>query len=203
MKIIKIDSKNPDPEVINQAVKILENGGVIVYPTDTCYGLGADMANPKAVEKIYKIKNRDQNKPLSVIVKDIKEIEKYAEIDSKRKEILEKYLPGPITFILKTKSDRFNQETVGFRIPDYTITKMLANKFNKPYSTTSANISNQPVCYTIKEVLDQFKNIKYQPDLILDAGVLDKKNPPSVVVDLVSLPPRVLREGAKKIRIRS
>jgi len=100
MKIIKINPNKPESHVIEETLEVLRSGGVIIYPTDTCYGLGADMTNIFAIEKIYRIKDRENRKPLSMIVKDIDQLEKYALVESHKKEVLQKYLPGSYTFIL-------------------------------------------------------------------------------------------------------
>lgn len=199
MKILKINAESPESDIIKKAAKILKLGGVIVYPTDTCYGLGADVTNPEAVRKIYKIKRRVESKPLSMIVKDLNMIENKMELDSNKKKMLKKYLPGEVTFIvLNLDYDYIKQNTLGIRIPNYSITKKISEEFNSPYSTTSANISGENVCYSIKEILEQFKSKKYQPELFLDAGTL-KQNIPSTVVDIINWPPRILRQGKIEI----
>lgn len=200
MKTIKINPQKPQAKAIAEAVKILKMGGTLVYPTDTCYGLGVDITNLLAVDKIYRIKGRAFRKPLSVIVRNLAQIKKMAEVDKKREKILKKYLPGPVTFVLLNLDYKtFKQNTVGFRIPDYKITQLIADKVDFPYATTSANVSNKPPCYSVTEVNKQFKNQKYQPDLILDAGKLSK-NPPSTVVDFIHYPPRTLRQGSVEIK---
>lgn len=195
MEIIKINLKNPDLKTINKVAQILKNGGVVVYPTDTCYGMGSDITQPKAVETIYKIKGRSFNKPLSVIVKNVAQIKKFAEVNKTQEKYLKKYLPGEVTFVLQKKDlETFNQETIGFRIPKFKLTQMIADKVSFPYATTSANISGYEACYTIEEIIKQFADKKLQPDLVLDAGKL-MQNIPSTVVDLTNIPIKVIRQG--------
>jgi len=195
MKIIKINPNKPQKKVIEKAAEIVKLGGVIIYPTDTCYGLGADITNPIAVKKIYEIKNREK-KALSMIVKDISQIEKYAELDALRKKFLKKYLPGAVTVVLlNIDYKNIKMNTLAFRIPNYEITRQLIQKLNSPLTTTSANLSGNEVCYSVEEILKQFKNKKNMPDLILDGGNLSK-NLPSTVVDIISWPPKVLRQGS-------
>jgi len=199
MKILKINPLKPESKIISEAASILKLGGIIVYPTDTCYGLGADITNAVALRKIFRIKERDR-KGISMIVRDIDLVDKYAEIDNNRKNIMKKYFPGAVTFVLlNIKYQEIKMNTVAFRIPDYKITKALLKKIGFPLTTTSANISGKNVCYSIGEVLKQFKNKNIQPDLILDAGNL-KKNLPSTVVDLISWPPRILRQGSVNVK---
>jgi len=201
MKIIKINSQRPQKSVIKKAAEVLKFGGVIAYPTDTCYGLGADITNSVAVKKIYSIKHRDK-KALSMIIKKIDEIENYADIDDNRKKFLEKYFPGALTAVLLNLDYKnIKMNTVAFRIPNYEITRKLMEEINFPLTTTSANVSGKNVCYNVEEIIEQFKDQKFQPDLILDAGEL-VKNPPSTVVDLINWPPRVLRQGSVKVKIK-
>jgi len=199
MKIIKIDPSSPEPKIIDKAIEVLKNGGVVAYPSDTCYGLGADITNPFALDKLYKIKRREYNKPISIIVKSIKEIEKIAIVDENQKQFLKKYLPGEITVILlNTDFSNFKNNSLGIRMPKYKLLQILAEKFAQPFSSTSANIAGLPACYSAEEVIYQFKNNKHQPDLLLDGGILPKRSP-STVVNLIKWPPKVLRQGNLKI----
>lgn len=200
MEIIKINPHKPQSNVIEKAVEELRRGNVIVYPTDTCYGLGADMTNIFAIEKIYRIKGREShNKPFSMIIKDIEQLEKYALIDTQMREIINKNLPGPFTFImLNLDYKNFKQPSIGIRIPDYPITLHLANRFHKPFATTSANITGAKPSYSVSELLKQMSHNQYLPDLILDAGTLPQ-NLPSTVVDLSDHKPRILRQGSGKL----
>ncbi len=198
MEIIKIDSKISQKEMINQAVMILKNGGVIAYPTDTTYGLGVDATNVNAISKVYKIKGRDFRKPIHVVVSDIKMAKKFAYIDKKTMVFFKKFLPGPLTLVLKKKKTVLdeltaNLKTVGIRIPESKIAIEIVKKFKKPVTTTSANLSGLPACYSLKEILKQFENSKLI-NLILDAGDLPKI-PPSTIIDLTGKKPKVLREG--------
>lgn len=201
MKIIKVNPKNPHKETIEEAAEIIRQGGVIVYPTDTCYGLGADISNIFALEKIYRIKGRDSRKPLSIIVKNISYIEKIALVEAQSKEILKKYLPGPYTFImLNLDYQHFKYPSIAIRIPQYKITQMISEKFHLPYATTSANISGLAPCYNVAEIIQQFKKNKFMPDLILDAGALPNVLP-STIVDLTKKTPQIMRVGAGEFEL--
>lgn len=198
MKIIKINPNNPHPKALDEAVKVLANGGTLVYPTDTCYGLGADMTNIIAVDKIYKIKKRSDSKPLSVIAKNISAIKRFSLLEEAEEKILRKYFPGAITFVLLNLDYKiFPQTTVGVRIPEFKITQLIADKLYKPYATTSANLAGKNVCYNINDFLTQIRKNQYQPDLILDAGQLPIK-PPSTVVNLIRRPYHIIRHGSVK-----
>ncbi len=199
MKVLQIDPRQPDASIIKEAARILRRGGVIIYPTDTCYGIGADARNPRARERIVKMKQRDESKKFSIIVKDIELIEKIAFVDDEQREILRHYLPGQFTFVLMNADlSILNKNTLGIRIPDNIVTQSIADAFDSPFISTSANIVGQPTLYTYPEINDDFLQLidpENLPDLVLDAGVLPK-NPPSTVVNLVKNPPVIIRQGA-------
>lgn len=198
MEQIKLNLNNKK-ETLNNATKILQNGGVIVYPTDTLYGLGANALNEDAILKIFKIKKQDRNKPISVIVKDIKMARKIACIDSKVEKILNKIWPSPITVVLRKKdiiSDILtgNSETVAIRIPDNKFISALMKKIDFPITTTSANISGENNLLKSKEIVEKFKKEKFAPDLFIDTG--DLKNPTaSTIIDLTTPAPKIIRTG--------
>jgi len=196
-KIISSKSKN----AVEEAVKFLERGQVIVCPTDTVYGLLADATNNQAVEKVFKIKKRDKKKAIPVFVKDIKMAKKFAKIDKNMEKFLDEIWPGKITIVLKRKKKSglpellFNKKkTIGLRIPDCLLVKQIIKKINKPLTGTSANISGNPSSVKIKEILKQFEEQEIRPDLILDGGNLSG-NFPSTVVDFSAQKPKVIRKG--------
>lgn len=191
---------------VKKIVKIIKNGGVIISPTDTIYGLICDATNKKAVEKIFKIKKRPRIKPLPIFIKDIKMAKKLAYIDepasakgfgeARQEKILKKYWPGEFTFVLNKKKGvkvyGVNKNTIALRLPKYRFLNVLLRKINKPLAQTSANISGKPASTKIKEVLTQFAKNKIKPDLIIDVGNLPK-NRPSKVIDLTKNRKKVLR----------
>ena len=188
-----MNPRNPDMDLIKEAIDIMADGGIILYPTDTVYGLGANIFNNDAVERIYEIKRRDQSKPISVLVQDICGLELIADLNKDSRAIVSKWLPGPFTFILNKKkivSPYVSPSTkVGVRIPDYKIARMLASLF--PITTTSANITNEDTLSNPQDILKQIGN---DIDLVIDVGDLDKANP-STVIDLSSAKPTLLRNG--------
>ena len=194
MKILKVGSK----ETLKSAIGAIKDGKVIICPTDTVYGLLADVTNKKAVEKIFRIKKRSTKKPLPIFVKDIKMAKEIAVINEKQENILKEKWPGKFTFVLEQKSHTKTslvwgkEKTIGLRIPNYKLVLELLKKINRPLTGTSANISGKPASIKIKEVLKQFKDKKHKPDLVLDAGNL-KPNKPSKVIDLTSQKPKILR----------
>jgi L-threonylcarbamoyladenylate synthase len=179
------------PKNIKKARQIIKKGGVIIYPTDTLYGLGADIFNLKAVNKIFAIKGRAFKKPLSVMVGDIAEIKKIAVLNKKQQSVVNALLPGPFTLLLKKKNriDKIitaSSQKVGVRVPNSKICQLLAK--NLPITTTSANLSGQKPTLNIKKLAKIFAN---KVDLILAGKNLSGK--PSTVIDLTVKPVRILR----------
>ncbi len=179
------------------ALMAIKKGKVLVCPTDTVYGLISDATNKAAVKKLFQIKKRKMNKPLPIFVKDIKMAKKLAHINKEQEKFLKKVWPGKVTVVLKRKNHyqlyRINQKTIGLRIPKHKLISWLLKKTNKPLTGTSANISGKPASTKINEVLRQFKNKKYQPDLIINGGKLPKSRP-SKVVDLTGKKIKILRK---------
>ena len=173
-------------DTLEKAVKIIKKGGVIVYPTDTCYGIGCDATNPLAIEKIFQIKGREKDKPLPLIASSIKMIEKYVFLEERAIKLF-KAFPG-ISVALRKKGnvipDIVNKEKLAFRIPSNEISKKLSELSDKPIISTSANRSGDPSPYSIEEVKSSLNEFLEEIDLFIDSGVLDK-NPPSTIVDLV------------------
>lgn len=196
MIIFKIKQKNFE-ELVAITVKSIRQGKVIVSPTDTVYGLIADATNKKAVEKIFKIKKRPENKPLPVFIKDLAQVKELVKIDKTQEKFLKSVWPGATTLVFERKKSKIklyglDKKTIALRIPKYKLIIEIIKKLKRPLAETSANISGKPTSNKIKEITSQFKNQKYQPDLILDAGDLPRKKP-SIVLDLTILPPKILR----------
>jgi len=186
---------------VNKALEHLERGQVIVCPTDTVYGLVADATNDKAVERIFEIKKRETKKAISIFVKNMEMAKKYAFIDKDMENFLQEIWPGKITVALKKKRNKGlsellfgNKSTIGLRVPDYKLIGEIINKFNKPLTGTSANISGKPSTVKIEEVFDYFQDEEIRPDLILNAGRLPY-NTPSAVIDFSHDKPKIIRRG--------
>ena len=195
-----IDIKKEKTLAIKKAVQVLKNGGLIIYPTETCYGLGGDATNPKALAKIMKYKKLRGSKPISIAVANKKMAKEYVEINEMAENIYTNYLPGPITVISMSKGNLVApvvsiQEAVGVRYPDYDFTLELIKEFGKPITATSANVSYKPPPYNIQQLIKNLpqKSLKLI-DLFLDAGTLPK-NQPSTVLDTTMNQLSVLRQG--------
>jgi L-threonylcarbamoyladenylate synthase len=183
--------------ILKEITRLIKQGGIIVFPTDTVYGLLADATSEIAVKKLLKIKKRKTQKPIPIFVKNIEMAKKLALINKQQEKFLKKVWPGKVTIVLKRKGKlpKFlfrNKKTIGLRIPDYKIINQLLLIINRPLTGTSANISGHPSSTKIKEIISQFKNKRFQPDLIISAGNLPKSKP-STVLDLTTWPPKILR----------
>ena len=201
MELLNLDIKNSEniEKVADAVAEVLQSGGVIIYPTDTIYGIGANAFNEAAIEKVMNIKNRDSEKPLSVFVKDIKSARRIACIDSKVEKMLENIWPGPITAILRKKDIvpyllTGNGETIAVRIPQNKFILHLLEKVEFPIIATSANISGENNLFDAEEIMKTFGNKKNQIDLFVNIGNI-KKTQASTIVDLTTTIPRIVRMG--------
>ena len=193
MKILKTNIDDFDEKIISQAINVLADGGIVLYPTDTVYGLGANIFDSKAVKRVFQIKQRSLLKPLSILVSDVNAIGLVARVSLKQKEVINNYLPGPYTFILNRRkivprTVTSGSALVGVRVPDNEIACRLASIF--PITTTSANISDDEVLSNPKEILEQ---LDCEVDLVIDVGDL-KSNHASRIVDLSGRNPKIIRK---------
>jgi L-threonylcarbamoyladenylate synthase len=204
MEIVEINPKYPQEKVLQKAVRVLKKGGVIIYPTDSSYGLGCDPQNTKAVNRVYKIKKRRTSRPFLMVAADKKVVEKYARFSSGAQKVAQHFWPGPLTIVFRVKPKiKISRKLVvkgnaAFRVPKNKFLLKLLKEFKKPLVSTSANISfvQEPI-YDGDEVIKTFSKTKYRPDLILNAGRLPEISP-STVVDLTGGHPEILREGPIK-----
>jgi len=184
---------------MKKAIKVIKEGGVVICPTETVYGLLADAMNDEAVEKVFRIKKRPKTKAIAVFVRSIEEAKKYSLINKDQEEFLKKVWPGKVTVILKRKPNCglskklfANKKVIGLRISSSGLVNELVKEINRPLTTTSANISGKLASTKIKEVLEQFAKNKIKPDLVIDAGNLPE-NRPSKVIDLTNKKIKILR----------
>jgi tRNA threonylcarbamoyl adenosine modification protein (Sua5/YciO/YrdC/YwlC family) len=193
--IVKINPQNPQERLLRQAVEVLTGGGIIAYPTDTCYAIGCDLYNTKGIAKIYQLKRRPLGKPFSFICADLKNISEYALVGNYAYKTMKRLLPGPYTFILEAsrlvpKILQTKRHTVGIRVPDHPICQGLLNLLGHPIISTSANLPDGPVQSDPEEIAEQFKP---HLSLIIDAGIILPA--PSSVISLIDDAPEVIREG--------
>ncbi len=191
---IRIDPKEPDGGVIELVVSMLERGGLVVYPTDTLYGLGCDATNAEAVERVFAIKGRRRDQPLPVLVSGVRMVEEYAdEIPRAARTLAERFWNGALTIVVRSKRLRhLGSEKAGFRAPAHEVPLEVILKLGRPIVGTSANISGTPGALDPDEIERQLGN---RVDIILDCGKLTSPVP-STVVDVSVHPPRLIREGA-------
>ena len=203
-KFIKIYNENPNLKEIEKVIKILQNGGLIIYPTDTVYGLGCDITNIKALEKIAKIKGVKLSKAnFSFICNDLSHLSDYVkQIDTATYKLLKRALPGAYTFVLPGSNSLPNvfkkKKTVGIRVPDNTIARLLVETLGNPIVSTSIHDDDDVIEYTTDPELiyEKWKDIV---DVVVDGGYGD--NEASTVIDLTGLEPLVLREGKGSLDI--
>lgn len=193
MKVLKTSIDEIDEEIIFKAINVLADGGVVLYPTDTVYGLGANIFDKKAVKRVFEIKRRSYLKPLSILVKDVETIDLVAKISMGQKNTIMEYLPGPYTFILDKRSIvpriiTSGTSYVGVRVPGNGLARRLAGIF--PITTTSANISDDEVLTNPSDILDQ---LDCEVDLVIDVGDLGPAKS-STIVDLTSFKPKIIRK---------
>jgi L-threonylcarbamoyladenylate synthase len=192
---------------INECIDVLQSGGIIIYPTDTCYGIGVDAANQKAVDKLINYKTFRNDKPISIAVENMEMADKYAVLNKTAKNLYKELLPGPFTIISKCKKKlaqgvASNRNTYGIRVPNYEFVRELIKHFGKPITTTSANVSYKKTPYCVEDILNNTNSRqKKLIDLIVDDGTL-KRNKPSAVLDTTLDDINVLREGGINISFK-
>jgi tRNA threonylcarbamoyl adenosine modification protein (Sua5/YciO/YrdC/YwlC family) len=201
MEYYELHHENPQKRYINKAVEVLKKGGVIIYPTDTVYGIGCDIFNKEALEKIFTIKNDNKNKLFSFVCSDLKDIAKYAKVSDYAYRTMKHLLPGPYTFILPAvklvpKKLWSKRKTVGIRVPNNQIAIELVKELGNPIISTSTTNRKGDVLFDPFEIKNIFNS---QVDLMLACGVLG--NNPSSIIDLSSETPEVIREGAGDISL--
>ncbi len=199
MKRLAIHPVNPQGRHLQAAADVLRDGGLIIYPTDTIYGLGCDLFNKRAIEKIYQIKGNDKRRYLSFICPDLKGISEYAHVSNAAYKIMRHLTPGPFTFLLNAtrlvpKVLLEKRKTVGIRVPDNTVCLGLLGAFGAPIISTSARFSGQPYMADPDAIESAFAG---RADLLLDAGPGGLE--PSTVVDLTGDEPVLVRQGRGKI----
>lgn len=198
MELIRLDEHNLE-KAAKKAADVLKKGGIILYPTDTVYGLGVAAHNLVAIERLRNLKGRERKRPISVIVEDAKSIEKYATLTPLAEKFAESHLPGPLTLVVPANEYMPDSLTlngaIGMRVPNDVFCLALAKEFGKPYTTTSANKAGMATPRTVEDILQHFRMSIAEIDLVIDGG--ERANPnPSTVVSCVSDVPYVLREGA-------
>jgi len=191
-----INPENPQPRLVRKTTEILQRGGVIICPTDTTYGIGCDLFNKKAVERVYRIKEAESDKPLSFICTDLKDLSTYAVgVSNYAYQTMRRLFPGPYTFVFRAskmvpKIMRSRQKTVGIRIPDNKICLSIVRELGHPIVSTSVAKPRDEMLSDPEKIHARFGK---QVDLVIDGGIL--LSDLSSVVDLFDEAPVVIREG--------
>ncbi len=199
--LITVNSKSPQPRLIQKVAQILHDGGTIAYPTDTYYGIGCDIMNRKAIEKIYRLKQRSQKKPFSFICSSLKNISQYAKVSNYAYKTMRRLLPGPYTFVLEgsrlvPKIMLTRRKTVGIRVPNHPICLALVKEFSHPIISTTATLPNGQVLSDPSLIHDALGS---QIDIVIDGGPV--VGGPSSVVSLIGDTPEVIRVGLGDVSI--
>ena len=207
-QIIKLNPNEKDQAAgVAAALKVLQDGGLVVFPTETVYGLLADATNPIAIQKLIRLKKRRPGKAISVAVADQKMAERYVQLTTQAEQIYQTLLPGPVTVVSQVLLDSPLQPqlcsefgTLGIRIPDYPLLRQLITSFDRPVTATSANKAGGKNPYAVTDILTQFSPSQQELiDLIIDVGDPLPKRPPSVVIDTTSATPIYFRGQNDKV----
>jgi len=197
--ILSIQTHHPEPRKIRRAVEALEAGEVIAYPTDTVYGLGCDLTNKKAIDKLYAIKQMDRSHPVAFICPDLSDISRYAIVENQVYRVLRRFLPGPYCFILEATREvpklvQSKRKTIGIRIPDHELIRAIARELGRPIASTTAQRAGEEEPHVDPREIDHtFRGL----GLVVDSG--GGGIVPTTVIDLTASPPIIVREGAGSV----
>jgi tRNA threonylcarbamoyl adenosine modification protein (Sua5/YciO/YrdC/YwlC family) len=196
--ILKIHLQNPEPRTIRKAAEILAAGGIVIYPTDTVYGLGCSIENKNAIEKIYLVKRQRTDKPFSFICSDLTHISEYARVSNAAFKIMKHLIPGPYTFILPAGRMKAlpkilvsRRKSVGIRVPESEVALAIVKQLGHPILSTSVTTEDGELLNDPAVIGEHFNNVV---DMIIDGGVLTSE--PSTILDLTDETPVVVRMGA-------
>jgi tRNA threonylcarbamoyl adenosine modification protein (Sua5/YciO/YrdC/YwlC family) len=197
--LLSINPQHPEPRKIKRAIEALEKGAVIAYPTDTVYGLGCDLMNKAAIERLYQIKGMNRDKSLAFICPDLSDIARYAIVENAQYRVMKRFLPGPYCFILTATREvpkivlLDKAKTVGIRVPNHPVTQALVRELGRPIISTTAAPPGEDPMLDPSEISQRFKGL----ELVLDAGAGGVV--PTTIVDLSAGDVRIVREGAGPI----
>jgi len=199
MKYINLEEVIDFKVLVKEIVKALKSGGVVLMPSDTCYGFLVDITHENGVEKLASLKQRKEDKLFSLCVADKRMLEEYVDLDEVSQEVVDIYMPGLLTLVVPEKNS--NKKFLGMRIPDHNLMLAVAKELGNAFYTTSANISGEETPYAVEQVKSQLGKDFDKIDLVLDAGVLDYVAP-STVVMVDDNRVKILREGDLAAEIR-
>lgn len=191
--LLSINPNDPQKRLITKVVEVLDKGGLIIYPTDTFYGMGCDLFNKRSIRRIYQLKKRPLSKPFSFVCGNLKDISLYAQVSNNAYRIMKRTLPGPYTFILEgtrlvPKLMLTSRKTVGIRVPNNKICLAIVEGLGRPIISTSINLEDPSLIH------DTYSSLV---ETVIDGGVISYE--PSTVISLVDDNPEVIREGKGKV----
>lgn len=194
--ILEMNPQHPEPRKVKQVVEVLANGGLIAYPTDTFYGIGCDLFNKEAIEKVYEIRGKTHDRPLSIVCSDLKNISEYAQVTNYAYKVMKRCLPGPYTFILEAsrlvpKIMLSKRKTIGIRVPNCPIALAIVAELGHPIINSTA--TDKETGETLMTPAEIKEKLGHLIDLIIDGGPVPGK--PSSVISLLNDQPEVLRAG--------
>lgn len=198
--ILEIDPRHPEPRKMQRALAALEAGEIIAYPTDTVYGLGCDLFNKRAIERLYDMKGMRRDQPLAFVCHGLSDIARYAQVDNRQYRLLRRFLPGPYCFILGATREvpklvLMKRKQVGIRVPDHPIILTLAAQFGRPIISTTAGLHGGEPLVAAADIARTFPGV----NLVLDGGLGGVL--PTTIIDLTDDGVRVVREGAGDAQI--
>src|SRR5580700_4329265 len=196
--LLSINLDHPEPRKVRRAVDALLSGAVIAYPTDTVYGLGCDLTNKHAIDRLYAIKRMDRSHPLAFVCPDLSDIARYAIVDNQVYRVLRRFLPGPYTFILEATREvpklvQMRRKQVGIRVPACEAARALARELGRPIISSTAARPGEDPQVDPHEIDAMFHGLA----MVLDAG--GGGMVPTTVIDLTKSPPEIVREGAGSV----
>jgi tRNA threonylcarbamoyl adenosine modification protein (Sua5/YciO/YrdC/YwlC family) len=199
--LLNINPANPQRRLVARVAQILKNGGVATYATDTFYGIGCDITNKKAIEKIYQLKQRDKKKPFSFMCSDLKNISRYAKVSNYAYKTMKRLLPGPYTFVLEgsrevPKMMLTRRKTAGIRVPNHALCIALVHELGNPILTTSATMPDGTVFEDASLIHEHFGG---RLDVVIDSGPVT--GTPSSVISLIDDMPEIIRRGAGDVSL--
>lgn len=191
--LLSINPDDPQKRLISKVVEVLDQGGLIIYPTDTFYGIGCDVFNKRSIRRIYQLKKRPLSKPFSFICANLKDISLYAQVSNNAYRIMKRTLPGPYTFVLEgtrlvPRLMLTSRKTVGIRVPNNKICLAIVESLGRPIISSSINLEEPSIIH------DTYSSLV---EIVIDGGVISYE--PSTVVSLVEDNPEIIREGKGEI----
>ena len=203
MLYLTVHPENPQMRLITQAVAVMRRGGIVVYPTDSCYALGCHLGDKGALERIRQIRQLDETHNFTLICRDLSELATYAKVSNQVFRLLKKLTPGPYTFILNASREvprrlqNPKRRTIGLRVPDHPITQALLDALGEPMMTVSLIMPGEDMPLTDPDEIRE--RLGKRVDVIIDGGYCGYE--PTTVIDMVAEPPEVIRQGKGEIHL--